>query len=248
MENSIIQEEDIKMPYIDDVNNEKKYIPSKYAKEELPTWNEIYNEFYKERVHFYNPADESHQVEDLYWKVPHRKILLGWICNQFNKMIFEDNAKSSILEWINTNLSNHFPIGVRDIHFVLFGNDITGVYEECPCSYINLPIIYTCEIPSTGKRSIFASDSPSKNIKEFPSSIQLAINLEYNNSTIQRIISDNMEDNIFWNVIRILIKDIIVYFEGDFVGWKDDNGKPLVGTESEIKPGCGYQSGMDAAI
>lgn len=235
------------MPYIDDVNNEKKYIPSKYAKEELPTWNEIYNEFFKEKAHFYDPTDESHQVEDLYWKVPHRKILLGWICNQFNKMLFEDNAKKPLLEWININMKDHFPLGVKDIHFILFSNNNDG-YSDCTCTYDDLPVIYTCEIPSTGKRSIFASNLPSKNIKDFAGSVQLRINLEYNDGATQGIISDNTDNNIFWVIVANLIKDIIVYFEGDFVGWKDDNGKPLVGTGPEIKPGCGYQSGMDAAI
>ena len=235
------------MPYVEDVNNEKKYIPSKYAKEELPTWNEIYNEFYKEKMCLYDPLNELHQTGDLYWNVPHRKILLGWVCNQFNKMLFEDGAKVSIIEYINAHMKDTYPSGIKDIYFTLLEPDLM----ESQYSYIDLPVIYTCEIPSTGKRSIFASDLPSKNIKEFNSLIQLCMITVDNNGSDCDI--NDMRDSEecmgeYWHIISVLLKDIILYFEGDFVGWKDENGKPLTGDAADIKPGCGYQSGVDAGV
>ena len=47
------------MPWITE-NGEKKYIPSAYAKEELPTWNELYNEFYKNQYYVYAHLDRDH--------------------------------------------------------------------------------------------------------------------------------------------------------------------------------------------
>jgi hypothetical protein len=255
------------MTYIDDANNEKKYVPSIYAKEELPTWNEIYNEFYKEKAWFYDPDNESQQANDLYWKVPHRKILLGWICNQFNKMLFEDSMKSAILNWFNINFKDRFVSQVDDIRFFLIEDEESlnvsqsdtekvdstlvesKVFDTIYSSYNDIslpPVIYTCEIPSTGERSIFASSHPSVNIKDFTSILKLKSIIKSGN--VFYMISGGNDDNIFWDLVSEMIKDIIAYFEGDFVGWKDENGNPINGDAIEIKPGCGYQSGSDASI
>lgn len=232
------------MPYIKDTNNEDKYIPSKYAKEELPTWEEIYNQFYKNKIWNYDINDESHQTPDLYWKLPHRKMLLGWICNQFNKMLFEDGMKDHMMSWISNNITSIGGGNVIDMHFTIIENN----NYESQFTYDNLPLIYTCEIPSTGDRSIFASDLPSKNIKSFIGVMQLVIIVESDNGVVSIMLSnDKRSEEIYWAIVSELIKDVIAYFEGGFVGWKDANGQRLI-DELDIKPGCGYQAGVDAAL
>ena len=55
------------MPWIKDSNNEDKYIASKYAKEELPTWNEVYNEWYiKYKDDLYTFKTERNTEMDTY--------------------------------------------------------------------------------------------------------------------------------------------------------------------------------------
>lgn len=234
------------MPYKTDANGNNIYIPSKYAKEELPTYNEIYNEFYKEKAWDYDPDDKSHQEEDLYWRLPHRKLLLGWICNQFNKMLFEDGMKDMMIQFINENVSMPSNSIAYDIYFIL-DDHIPGHDEESELNYIGLPLIYTCELPKTNKRSIFASDSPSKNIKEFNKKIFLQIVIKCENSELIIANAFNIYDEIFHCIILELIKDIISYFGGDIVGWKDNDGNNII-NDNGFKPGCGYDVGIDAAL
>ncbi len=109
------------MTWIKD-DNSNKFISNLYNKEELPTRYEIYYEFYKSKVFSYNMNDNTHH---------NRKVLLAKVCNQFNKMIFEDGMKTSLLEYINDNLWS----GCTDIRFTLeeipmFNTNIN--YKENP--------------------------------------------------------------------------------------------------------------------
>jgi hypothetical protein len=233
------------MPYMKDRNDDEIYIPSAYAKEELPTWNEFYNEFYKPQVLTFNPTDDKQCESDLYWKLPHRKLLLGWVCNQLNKMLFEDNMKENVLAFINNKYYEIFGDIINDIHFILKdATDDSSTLEDM-LSYNKLPIIYTCELPTTGKRSIFASEMSSKNIKNMHGVISLQMVLKSGNNTFTILPSINNKD-VFWDIVRDLIISVIAYFS-DLVGWKDAHGN-LIDSEYDIRPGCGYQAGFDAAI
>ncbi|MCM1220104.1 MAG: hypothetical protein NC548_37000, partial [Lachnospiraceae bacterium] len=64
------------MPWVLDENGNKKYTPSIYAKEELPTWNEFYNEFYKSGNYTYDGGKDVFEI-DPYWKIPRKKYLLA---------------------------------------------------------------------------------------------------------------------------------------------------------------------------
>ena len=86
------------MPWNKDINGDPKYDLSVYAKEELPTWSEVYNEFYKQKMFSYSITDPSQQTIDPYWKIPHMKYIIMTVCNQFNKMIFEDGYKDEIIK------------------------------------------------------------------------------------------------------------------------------------------------------
>ncbi len=106
------------MPWVKDENQENVYIPSLYAKEELPTWNEVYNEWYLNKIWDYNRDNHDHQELDPYWKIPKRKMLIGFVCNQFNKMLFEDmKLKEKVINMIEEKI---YPWGEDklDIKFI----------------------------------------------------------------------------------------------------------------------------------
>ena len=59
---------------------------SLYCKDELPTWEELYN-FYLKGIYDY---DYSRDTEiDPYWKRPAQLMQLMWFCNQLNKFCLE---------------------------------------------------------------------------------------------------------------------------------------------------------------
>lgn len=93
------------MPWTED-NTGKTYKPSIFAKEELPAWSEIIDEYYEKIFlagdHRFNAADPGEL--DKYWKVPHKKYIIAMICNQFNKMILEDGFKDDLLKYINSTI------------------------------------------------------------------------------------------------------------------------------------------------
>lgn len=103
------------MPWIIDKNGDQQYKVSIYAKEELPTWSEIYNEFYINNYYYFDPKNPDHQIEDSYWKIPHRKYLLTMICNQFNKTLFEDKYNKLLLYNIKEHIFsyNYTPVDIR---------------------------------------------------------------------------------------------------------------------------------------
>jgi hypothetical protein len=127
------------------------------------------------------------------------------MCNQLNKLIHEDKVDISSYLRIN-DLSN-----VKDIIFYLFdgGRSIGDDYSQFP--------IYTWKLPSTGAHSIFITNEyPRVDIEELYDTINLQTKYIFqDNSTAFKEIS--------FQLIEILLKDVITYFE-DEPGWKDDNG------------------------
>ena len=76
------------MPWITNSNGDKEYQLSKYAKEELPTWSEMYEEFWLHEVF----SATKYGDKDPYWKIPHNVYLLSVCLNQLNKMVWEDGC------------------------------------------------------------------------------------------------------------------------------------------------------------
>jgi len=239
------------MPWMKDENDESKYVVSKYAKEELPTWDELYNQFYVPQVCDYNPNDPNHQQIDLYWNLPHRKLLLGWICNQLNKILYEDGQLQRVIDKVNKAISGKYNftkvffllVDMKD-GFVVNADDIADNLKNIDESKI--PEIYTCEIPGTDHRSLFASDALSINIKCFTHEMMMVIGLDSTGMDEYNFIYPYKTPDIFWSIIKEIIGDTLGYFGGEFVGWKDDNGNPL--EDNSFKPGCDYQSGSDAGL
>lgn len=91
------------MPWVDN-GVEKKYVESRYLHDELPTWNEVYNEFWLNKAFSYNEERDSER-KDPYLNIPYRKYLLMMMCNQLNKNLYEDNCMDKFIEFLNQNLN-----------------------------------------------------------------------------------------------------------------------------------------------
>lgn len=189
------------MPWIKDENGEDKYIASRYAKEELPTWNEVYNEWYKgysKDLYMFKPNRDIER--DTYWKIPKKLFLLAVVCNQFNKMMYEDGYIDKI--------SNLFENDYINIRFELV--PITANANKSP--------IYSMLNPR-GKDNPFVDKTNRvfipKDIVEF---VDLQLCLEDANGIYGS--SRYMRDK----AVNILMEPFIEYFENG-IGWKDENGK-----------------------
>lgn len=226
------------MPWINDENGKKKYIPSIYAKEELPTWNEVYNEFYRNRVYMYSHIDLNHLKRDPYWKIPHQKYLLAVVCNQLNKMIFEDDMKDDVIHYMQDILSDR----VRYVAFVLeTDNDHNPVIPD-PSSP---PAIYTIPLP-TGEPNPFIIPSAVDriNIAEVKGTdLYLVPWIGYDVSGGFHVPELNMDH--LDKLIDFMMRQMKSYFEGEGVGWKDSNGKLI---ESEPNLDYNHYAGVDPAL
>lgn len=247
------------MPWITDSNGEKKYQVSIYAKEELPTWDEIYNKFYKEGITSYDPGEESHQDTDIYWKLPSRKVILATVCNQFNKMLFEDGKLQETIEYINENIMQ----GAIDIRFTCeliepcdyipqtaFDHNIERWVTKINKMYLGLatpPPVYTIPFPS-GVANPFITSSISRiDISKLDEVMYLypviLFKTEEGSKVYAPKASDKEQKDDYENIIKFMIRDIIDYSEGEAIGWKDMDGK--VHSDKEINH---YSRQNDPAI
>ena len=164
----------------------------------LPTWNEIYNEFYLNKIFTYESS--KHKELDTYWQRPRRKILLAFICNQLNKMIFEDKV-------IFTNDHNKKLIQYIDVRFMLdsksididFDNkfNLNATLENDP------PKIYRCKLPSTNEYSIHKSDYHFIDIDDLDD-ITLGLQL-YTGYSFYHIYHPDMKFN---EVLKIILENV----------------------------------------
>jgi len=193
---------------------DKKFTVSLYCKDELPTWAELYNDFWMKKTFNYDSKNIEHQTLDQYWKIPYRKILLAQICNQLNKMIFEDDV--DVISFLNTT----FKLGCTDFRYLLMkkDSDITGIDKTLMFAGLP-PQVYTCKIPSTGNHSIFITNKhPRIDIDDLDDQFQLVGIVD---NDLRSIKPDNKD--IFMSTIEFIILEAIKYFE-DGIGWKDGEG------------------------
>ena len=89
-------------------------IDSIYVKEDLPTWSEVYYEFYKNKTFSFDHEDDN-QLNDIdkYWKIPRRKVLLATVANQFNKMLYEDGYSDKFMTFLNNNITKFFYLEIQ---------------------------------------------------------------------------------------------------------------------------------------
>lgn len=208
------------MSWITDEYGEKKYKISLYCKEELPTWDELYKEFYVNKIFDYDPDVPDQQSLDPYWRIPRRKMLLSWACNQLNKMIFEDKIDA-------VGFMDKFNLHCDSVHFILAPNkqdpETFLVMSNSIIDKNKPPRIYTCKIPSTDKYSIFLTEHPRIDIDAISKPVELIAVLS-NTRSISAITSSQANPDVLEQLITFIMKDVIGYFENG-VGWKDKDGQ-----------------------
>lgn len=108
------------MSWITNKDGVKEYKPSIYAKEELPTWDEIFHVWFEKKMFYYHPDNSEHQELAPYWNIPYRKYMILIICNQLNKMLFEDGYYQPMLDYLNSNayIREYYNGEITDIRFV----------------------------------------------------------------------------------------------------------------------------------
>ena len=255
------------MPWIKDGNGvgEDKYVVSKYyGKDDLPTWDQIYNEFWIPETFGYDPDDPEQNLEgvpessqptelikrmDLYWKLPHRKVLLMWICNQFNKMLFEDENRTRMLDFMKLPGVSLFD----DIRFwiVEIKEDDRQIYDLSVIETDGImlgsdspPPTLTLNRPN-GTVDPFAPKCPRVNINVFSRKFDLVIVLRGLEQDIPFFIL-NSSNPRYRPIISELLAEVRDYFEGDQVGWKNFDGSALP-SQAPLKRGCD-DSGVDPAL
>ena len=241
------------MPWIQNSKGEKEYKLSIYTKEELPTWDEVYNEWYKNQQFIYDPDDEKCQKMDLYWKIPHSIYLLATVCNQLNKMIYEDGYKDELLEYLNSTslFSQLGPVeNVYEFKDILFiGSDclmkqvhdkakskdfIKYLTEYWGLSYDVSPVIYSIKLPN-GEDNPFIINKNQRRIyidqtQEFHK--RSAINIYAychvkNTETTGPILEYSPFDEDpkkYFEIIKFMMNPFISYFENG-IGWKNIDGR-----------------------
>jgi len=237
------------MPW-SEVDGRKRYVPSVYAKEELPTWNEVYNEFLKDGIFDYDPENPDHQSLDPYWKIPRRRVLIAIICNQFNKMMYEDKSASILYERLKCIIGQRVPIGaISRMAFVLSNSAHINIPEDL--NDYELPPIYTIPLP-TGDENPFILPTNKKIIRLDVSEMECPLQLHFLVQTIALsgppdnnfMVAINPDINEFYDIIDSITKEIRSYFEGPGIGWKDKDGNIIA--SDLMKLNCG--SGVDPAL
>lgn len=238
----------MEMPWIIDKNGDKRYKASIYAKEELPTWNEIYD-WFKNNIG-YNPKDETHQDLDPYWGIPYRKYLQAIICNQFNKMLFEDGMEKELVIFIKDKYysdKNDF-IRPKRVEFIIdeFDVDLYNKLTSVNPDDRGIPTIYTIPLPTGEKNPFILTDHPRVDINIFNEFLipTPLIFLEGEMITKDKklhglcnIVPNSKNPNtdqskMYKDIISFILKEVSLYFS-EPIGWKDKNGNPI---EVDITP------------
>lgn len=223
------------MPWIKDVNGDDKYIPSIYAKEELPTWIEMYEEFWMKKIFKYDKENPNDAELDIYWNIPRKKFIMATACNQLNKMLMENpEFHDKVIDHIHsTNKDSCLKSGIENIYFVMLKSD--NMNDD----FDDLPVIFTFPHPKGIKNPFILSDTPRIDISD-DSSYTMSL-------VIRGLFNLRMFNNskVFLSTLEFMMKDIIDYFEGEGIGWKDENGHLLENKKDEI--GCNG-SGFDPAL
>lgn len=245
------------MPWVENENG-REYVISAFAKEELPTWNEMY-ECYTSGLSLYDPKDPDDQMLDPYWKITRKKYLIAIQTNQFNKMLFEDGMMDEAIECI------------APLFLKMFRNKsarIVHIRFECHCRgwdidfgvtwpYNNTAregkyLIYTIPHPmGTPNPFIINKGIPRADISKLHEILYLHPVIVFADTSdrgllyevhIGRLGTDNIA--IRNALIDLLMNNIKRYFSGPGVGWKDADGNLI---DSDTNP-TKCNSGSDPAL
>lgn len=233
------------MPWITNEDGKREYKVSIYAKEELPTWDEIYNEWYLNKQFIYNPDEELSKIEDLYWKIPHQMYLLITVCNQLNKMIYEDGIKDQVLQFlmksklINQNLMFKF----SDIRFVIISQELHEspkcakfLKDTCRVGTPDPPLIYSISMPDGKKnpfiinnlqRTYFYQDYDYHRKKAIGIFLDCTGSFDNPEGPILGFLPFDDEEGKYQFIIDYMMIPYRSYFENG-IGWKDENGRLMI--------------------
>lgn len=261
------------MPWKKDDNGERVYVPSVFAKEELPTWAEIY-ECYSKQIDFYGPRLLGHNTPDPYWRFSRRQYLIATLTNQLNKMLYEDGTDdpsfdpddrywtpmmNSAVDYIDDVFKDYIQnkaIKIHSIHFDCYawGWDIDkGDIHKY--DYPNtLFKIYTFPNPKSVPNPFiidkgYTREDVSKYIHHpmFLHPVIVYVETDTPGMPIKEChIGRNVPptDMLRWGLIGLMLSELKKYFEGEGVGWKDDDGHLIDGEQQPTK--C--SSGSDPAL
>lgn len=91
-----------------------------FVKEDLPTWKELYYEFYKDRNVLYDPnrsdSNKDDNKLDKYWGIPRKKFLIATATNQLNRDLRVNNMMPELIKMLN-NRNPHRDLDVAEIVF-----------------------------------------------------------------------------------------------------------------------------------
>lgn len=254
------------MPWKKNKNGDNVYIPSIYTKEELPTWAEVYEDFYMNKFFVYDPNDPSHQRLDLYWKIPRRKYLLSVICNQFNKMLFEDGMLKDLVEILNKDAWGCTDVRfscepIEDYNPANAKGNVEEDYKKFVIQWKKMidktllgstlaPPIYTIPLPSGEINPFITSRHPRIDINAIDRKMCLIpiiklhdIGNEY--SIAAPLPYEEWNKDKYYSIIEFMMKPFKDYFEGDSVGWKDENGNIILSEPTKHScNGVGYDPAL----
>lgn len=220
------------MPWIMMPDGEKRYIVSKYAKEELPTWSEIYHDYYQNKSDYFDPLKDTDL--DPYWQLPRKKVLLATIANQFNKMLYEDHYKEKVIEDLNRRFAAEDG-EITDIKFLIEPYD--GYTDEwiqfirdkfvglnCP------PPIYNIPHPKGWKNPFIVVEYDRVDISKLDGELMLypIVTYKYGQDEygIDEFYPTDVEPKSIYmrkEIMSIMIQQYHDYFE-NVTGWKDHDG------------------------
>lgn len=89
------------MPWIKNEQGDEIYLVSEFSKDELPTWFELHEEFYKQKWFTFDMINKDDLIIDRYYGIPHKYIVMKFVTNQLNKMLTEDGMMEPALTFIN---------------------------------------------------------------------------------------------------------------------------------------------------
>lgn len=204
------------MPWLLSEDNSLRYELSAYVKEELPTWEEIWYDFYMGKCFNYDPNIDAHKTNDMYWKLPRRLYLMAIVCNEINKRLHEDGRLRSVI----TSVMKDYDAIINNIYCSLIEDPDTFKALEHP-------IIYHITHPKGHKNPFVFSTKNRIDVRDNLCSKKLTFGFIVDTATGTDVITVDTDITRFYILIDQMLLDIKSYFSGDEVGWKDDSGNVI---------------------
>lgn len=222
------------MPWVHNKNGIPEYQASIYVKEILPTWSELYDEFYQKK-HYTYQVDQDTEL-DPYWKMPHVRYLLGIVCNQFNMMLYEYHMLPGLIQQIHTLGFDHIT-NLAAVQFICCPAKfipVTDIFQKHHLGYEMTPPPYQLQYPNGNENPFylphvayipFEEYYPNQDLILMPVlSSKRSDASNFTQPAQSYFTYPNLDPILYQGIIDWMMKDVIQYFEGEGVGWKDSAG------------------------